>query len=98
TRSRISGVWLPWPGKSAIGAAGSVIKVTPTPCPAGTRGHSVRRTYPPAGGCASTRLLPISAGCAGRHELQLRHLGRRDRPPRDLVAGLPRISRQTRQG
>src|SRR5829696_3128802 len=52
-RSRISGVWLPWPGKSTAGACGSVTKLTP-PHP----GRSTRefgefsRANPPGGGCA----------------------------------------------
>ena len=69
TRSRISGVWLPWPGKSATGAAGSVIKLTRRTCPRGACGHSIGHANPPAGGLPSPRTYV--AGCWDG-ELQLR--------------------------
>src|SRR3954471_12914614 len=47
TSSRISGVWLPWPGKSA---AGSVALLTPAPSPTRTSGHTLGDRLPPARG------------------------------------------------
>ena len=55
TRSRISGVWLPWPGNSATGAAGSVIKLTRRTCP---RVSEVTALAPPPPG---QRLAPPPA-------------------------------------
>ena len=50
TRSRISGVWLPWPGKSTAGAWVSVTKLTPSTlgCPRATSVSSGRQ--PPGWG------------------------------------------------
>src|SRR4051812_44905754 len=55
TRSRISGVWLPCPGKSA---AGSVALLTPAPSPTSTPGHTLTARLPPGqGGAIAQRAI-----------------------------------------
>ena len=62
TRSRISGVWLPWPGKSA---AGCVALLTPAPLRTGVRRPTLASALPPRWGVRNPLRLRNQAQTLG---------------------------------